>query len=84
MVKEKSLKSGNKFGTRYGRKNRDKFAKIENSQRKLYKCPSCHAIKVKRLSTGIWSCKKCGFTFASKAYSVDKVSIKEEIADGTV
>jgi large subunit ribosomal protein L37Ae len=78
MVKEKILKSGNKFGTRYGRKNRDKFAKIEHSQRKLYKCPSCNAIQVKRLSLGIWSCRKCGMTFASKAYTVENISLKEE------
>ncbi len=77
MVKEKILKSGNKFGTRYGRRNRDRFAKIEHEQRKLHKCPSCHDDKVKRVSVGIWSCKKCGFTFTSKAYTVDKVLIKE-------
>ena len=78
MVKEKSLKSGNKFGVRYGRKNRDKFAKIENEQRKLHKCPYCSLVKVKRLATGIWLCKKCGAMFASKAYTVSKVSVKEE------
>lgn len=78
MVKEKSLKSGNKFGVRYGRRNRDKFAKIENEQRKLHKCPFCNMVKVKRVTTGIWFCRKCGVKFASKAYTIGKVKIKEE------
>lgn len=75
MVKEKSLKSGNKFGVRYGRRNRDRFAKLENEQHKLHKCPACRNDKVKRVAVGIWSCKKCGVTFASKAYTVDKVAV---------
>lgn len=75
MAKDKKLKSGNKFGVRYGRRNRDKFAKIENEQRKLHQCPACRDDKVKRVSAGIWSCKKCGVTFASKAYTVDKVTV---------
>ncbi|MFT4297786.1 MAG: 50S ribosomal protein L37ae [Candidatus Woesearchaeota archaeon] len=78
MVKEKILKSGNKFGTRYGRRNRDRFAKIENEQRKLHKCPSCNAVQVKRICLGVWSCRKCGMTFASKAYTVDNIAIKQE------
>jgi large subunit ribosomal protein L37Ae len=79
MVKEKSLKAGNKFGTRYGRRNRDKFTKLENEQRKLHKCPYCNMLKVKRLAAGIWFCKKCGAMFASKAYTVSKVQgVKEE------
>jgi len=71
------LKAGNRFGTRYGRRNRDRFAKIEHEQRKLHKCPSCNAVQVKRVSLGIWSCKKCGHTFASKAYTVEKTAAKE-------
>lgn len=77
MVKEKILKAGNRFGARYGRRNRDRFAKIEHEQRKLHMCPSCHADKVKRVSLGIWACKKCGLTFAGKAYTIDKVSVKK-------
>lgn len=75
MAKDKKLKSGNRFGARYGRRNRDKFAAIEHEQRKLHKCPSCRDEKVKRISLGIWACKKCGITFASKAYTVDKVTV---------
>lgn len=32
-------------------------------------CPICTYRKVKRLSVGIWSCGKCGHTFAGGAYS---------------
>lgn len=78
MAKEKHLKSGNKFGVRYGRRNRERFAKIENEQRRLHKCPYCNMIKVKRLASGIWCCRKCGAMFASKAYTVGKFKIKQE------
>lgn len=61
-----------RFGPRYGRNLKEKFAKIESSQRKLHKCPYCNFVKVKRTSTGIWECKKCGAKFASKAYTVSK------------
>lgn len=68
-IKEK-LGSAKRFGARYGRTLKEKFAKIEKEQRKLHKCPYCNNIKVKRIATGIWQCKKCNAKFAGKAYTI--------------
>jgi len=79
---KKSNGSVKRFGARYGKTTKDKFGAIEASQRKLYKCPSCSRTQVKRETKGIWQCKKCGYKFASKAYSVTTVSkIKTEVAE---
>jgi large subunit ribosomal protein L37Ae len=66
--KSKKTKSAGRFGTRYGRAVRAKLVGVEQKQRKKQKCPYCKKLGVKRLSTGIWHCKKCGRKFASDAY----------------
>jgi large subunit ribosomal protein L37Ae len=71
-----------RLGSRYGRTTRAKLGKIEAMQKKKYKCPKCHFQKVKRVSLGIWQCKKCGAKFTSKAYFVDKMpKIKEKVEE---
>ena len=76
-------KTTKKFGARYGRTSRQKYAKIDTLQKASYKCPYCNYKRVKRLNTGIWECDKCEAKFASKAYYVPKASketiIKEEV-----
>ena len=72
------LGSAKRFGARYGRKSKHKFAKIEKEQRRLHKCPYCNRIPVKRVAMGIWSCRKCNAKFAGKAYSLKKKLIVEE------
>ncbi|MBI2138492.1 50S ribosomal protein L37ae [Candidatus Woesearchaeota archaeon] len=72
------FKSTKKFGARYGRRLRDMFGIIENEQRKKQTCPYCRAVKVKRLSVGIWFCSRCSAKFTGKAYSVEKKVTFEE------
>ncbi len=72
------LGSVKRFGPRYGRTVKHKLAKIEKVIKGKHKCPYCHAEKVKRLSLGIWQCKKCNAKFTGKAYSVSKQMPKEE------
>jgi large subunit ribosomal protein L37Ae len=78
MAIEKKLGSVKRFGPRYGRKIKEKLANIELEHRKLQKCPYCNHTKVKRLSAGIWYCKKCESKFTGKAYSIKKKITFEE------
>ena len=54
---------------RYGARVRKQYAAVQRDKNALYKCPSCGAVKVKRISTGIWQCAHCKSTFAGGAYS---------------
>ena len=63
-------KSVRRFGSRYGRRTRLKFGFIERLQRSLHKCPYCNQKKAKRVSVGIWFCKKCKSKFTGKAYTL--------------
>jgi large subunit ribosomal protein L37Ae len=58
-----------RFGSRYGRRPRKKFAQIEKEQRAKHKCPYCNKTAVKRIAVGIWQCRKCDIKFAGKAYT---------------
>ena len=62
-----------RYGTRYGRRNREKVALIEVEQKKKHKCPNCTFAKVTKVSVGIWQCEKCNRKFTSRAYTVSKV-----------
>ena len=66
-----------RYGTRYGRRNREKVALIEVEQKKKHKCPHCNYPKVKRISVGIWQCEKCKAKFTSRAYTVGKTTSAE-------
>ncbi|MBU0666365.1 MAG: 50S ribosomal protein L37ae [Nanoarchaeota archaeon] len=74
--------SARRFGSRYGRKIRNRLEKIESEQRKLHKCPFCHYIRVKRVSNGIWLCQKCNIKFTSKAYTVAKIPVVKAEVEG--
>lgn len=71
MPKTKKVKAAGRFGARYGRSVRLKVAEIESIQRKKQKCLFCNGV-AKRMSKGIWQCKKCGKKFASNAYYTKK------------
>jgi len=66
--KGKKIRSAGKYGPRYGRKIRKLAADIEERARIKYKCPKCKHNTVKRVSTAIWKCSKCGYTFAGGTY----------------
>jgi len=67
-TKTKKAKSAGRFGPRYGKRARDKLVKVEEKQRTKQECPFCKRIGVKRISKGIWHCKKCKKKFASNTY----------------
>ncbi len=57
-----------RFGARYGRKLRNRVEEIEKKMKQKHRCPQCGRNAVKRISTSIWKCSKCGATFAGGAY----------------
>ncbi len=61
-------RSAGRYGTRYGRKDRKLIADIEDRMHAGHKCASCARPTVKRVGTGIWKCRKCGYTFAGGTY----------------
>ena len=74
MPKTKKVKAAGRFGARYGKRVRTKIAEIESVQRKKQECTFCQGT-AKRLSKGIWECKKCKKKFAGHTYFLPK---KEE------
>jgi large subunit ribosomal protein L37Ae len=77
--KGRKSRSAARFGPRYGRKSRKLVADMEEKTRALYDCPQCGRTKVKRISTAIWSCSKCSYTFAGGTY-VPETSLGRSVA----
>jgi len=84
MAEIQKLGSAKRFGSRYGRSLKQKLAKIETIQRGKHQCPYCRSFKAKRLSAGIWNCRKCGSKFTGKAYSIKKTIVEEETKEEPV
>ena len=64
----KKVKSAGRFGVRYGRRIRQLIIDVEQKQKQKHQCPYCSKWGVKRLSVGIFQCKKCDTKFTGKAY----------------
>lgn len=64
----KKVGPAGRFQARYGVRTRTQIRNIEIEQRAKHICPNCGHKKVKRISTGIWQCRKCGIKFAGGAY----------------
>lgn len=76
MVKTKKVKSAGRFGSRYGKKIRDNISEVESKSRAKYECPSCLSQSLKRISKGVWYCKKCKKKVAGGAYSPETAATK--------
>lgn len=66
--KTKKVGSAGRFQARYGVRTRTRVRNVEILQKAKHVCPSCGHQKVKRVSTGIFQCKKCEVKFAGGAY----------------
>ena len=64
----KKVGPSGRFQARYGVRSRTQVRNIEIMQKAKHPCPSCGHKKVKRVSTSIWQCSKCGIKFAGGAY----------------
>ena len=56
------------LGVRYGSTVRKRYMRATAGLKKKHRCPQCSFVKVKRVSVGVWKCKKCEYTFAGGAY----------------
>ncbi|KUK04637.1 MAG: large subunit ribosomal protein L37Ae [Methanosarcinales archaeon] len=66
--KGRKVRSAGRFGPRYGTKIRKLVVEVEEKMRAPHKCASCGQLTVRRVGTGIWQCRKCGYTFAGGTY----------------
>ncbi|MCW3988334.1 MAG: 50S ribosomal protein L37ae [Candidatus Bathyarchaeota archaeon] len=69
MVRRKRVNPVGRLGVRYGRRVRLRIAAAESGLRVRHICQNCGYKAVKRVSVGIWKCRKCNLTFAGAAYS---------------
>ncbi|MCK4222674.1 50S ribosomal protein L37ae [Candidatus Bathyarchaeota archaeon] len=69
MGRTKKIGLAGGFKARYGTTVRKRFVEVTTESRRRHRCPKCNRLSIKRQSVGIWSCKKCGFTFTGGAYS---------------
>jgi len=65
----KKTKRSARFGPRYGVSVKRQVMALENDASKRYPCPRCHYSSVKRVSSGIWGCRRCGHKFSAGTYS---------------
>jgi large subunit ribosomal protein L37Ae len=66
--KTKKVGSTGRLGARYGAKLRRRVLDIEKRRAEPQRCPSCATRALTREAVGLWSCKKCGLSFAGGAY----------------
>ena len=57
------------LGPRYGSTVRKRYIKVVTEMKKPHRCPQCGFQRVRRVSVGVWGCRKCGFTFTGGAYT---------------
>ena len=88
-MKVKKVGPAGSFGPRYGTVARRRYAEVVAGMRVPHECPRCHVRAVKRLTVGIWNCRKCGVKFAGGAYlpatklgEISKRAAREGLAAG--
>lgn len=69
MAQTKKVYTTGRFGSRYGVGIRKRVLKVEMKQKAKHECPFCGFTKIKRISKGIFVCKKCDSKFAGGTYT---------------
>lgn len=67
-AKTKKISSAGRFGAGYGTRVRKRLNEIESMQRKKQICLFCNKPGLKRESSGIWHCVKCGKRYTGASY----------------
>jgi large subunit ribosomal protein L37Ae len=57
------------LGPRYGVRIRKQINTVLTAKNQSYECPRCKHVAVRRVSSGIWRCRRCELKFAGGAYS---------------
>jgi large subunit ribosomal protein L37Ae len=90
-MKVKKVGPAGSFGPRYGTVARRRYAEVVSNMRIPHECPRCHVRAVKRLTVGVWNCRKCGVKFAGGAYlpatklgNISKRAAREGLAAGVL
>ena len=60
------------LGAKYGGTLRKRYARIHRTLKATRHCPSCASKKLKRTSSGVWTCGSCGYTVAGGAYDLSQ------------
>lgn len=68
MGKTKKIGPGGGLRSRYGSTVRRRYIEVISETRRRHRCSQCGMLTVKRISVGIWKCRRCGFTFTGGAY----------------
>ncbi|MEG9194400.1 MAG: 50S ribosomal protein L37Ae [Archaeoglobales archaeon] len=76
MARTKKVKSAAKFRASAGLSVRRKWLEIDIPQRQKYVCKRCGKRSVKRVGSGIWECRSCGYKFAGGCYLPSTVATK--------
>ncbi|TRO61492.1 hypothetical protein E2P64_01030 [Candidatus Bathyarchaeota archaeon] len=69
MPKMRKTRLGGGLATRYGTAPRRRHIDILVRLRKKHECPKCRVRAARRLSVGLWQCRRCGNQFTGGAYS---------------
>lgn len=71
------------LGPRYGVKIRRRIREVLREKGHWHACPRCRHPSVRRVSKGVWHCRRCDLTFAGGAYRpVVTTSIRRQVTRG--
>ncbi|MHA1231894.1 MAG: 50S ribosomal protein L37ae [Candidatus Helarchaeota archaeon] len=73
---KKVLMAG-RYGTRYGATLRKRIRNIEIKSKSKFRCPLCRTRAVKRVSNGIWQCRKCNAKMSGGAWVLETMEGKK-------
>jgi len=69
VTRTKKVKGSGRYGTRYGSRLRKRIREIDSTARIKHRCPRCRLYYVKKISNGIWQCRKCQYKYAGGAWN---------------
>ncbi|OLS24458.1 MAG: 50S ribosomal protein L37Ae [Candidatus Heimdallarchaeota archaeon LC_2] len=68
-TRTKKVKSSGRYGVRYGARLRKRIREIDSTAKVAHRCPRCRIFAVRKVSVGIWHCRKCSYEFTGGAWT---------------